>query len=377
MAKLIERMTPEQEFALVAYRQEWLDLGRSTKPIDQIEVEGAVTAIYAQIDKPKPLIVHCLSPFSMACMPSMYRAIGKMASNLEQPQLESQLWSQLGSQLESQLWSQLGSQLRSQLESQLRSQLGSQLGSQLESQLWSQLESQLWSQLGSQLESDAKNDMTYWSGMFSWYYPDWLAWIDFPARTFPEFKYNEKQYKQWQEWIALAKAVHGFLPFDGICFVSDRPNAVHVDEQGRLHCENGPAVLYADTYSYYSWHGVRIDWEKAHIIEKPETITVSEIEQEGNAEVRRVMVERFGTERYIMESGAKPVHTDITGTLYRKEQANDEPLVMVKVRNSTPEPDGSIRDYFLRVPPTIERARQGVAWTFSKEEHEYDPRVQT
>ena len=109
----------------------------------------------------------------------------------------------------------------------------------------------------------------------------------------------------------------------------------------------------------------------------PETITVSEIEVENNAEIRRMMIERYGMERYLVDSGAKEVHQDDFGILYRKEIPADESLVMVKVVNSTPEPDGSFKDYFLRVPPEMERAKQAVAWTFGKEENDYSPALQT
>ena len=85
----------------------------------------------------------------------------------------------------------------------------------------------------------------------------------------------------------------------------------------------------------------------------------------------------YGQTRYLIDSGAREIHSDDYGTLYRKEIANDEPLVMVKVVNSTPEPDGTFKDYFLRVPPTIKRAREAVAWTFDVPEEEYAPLVQT
>jgi len=39
------------------------------------------------------------------------------------------------------------------------------------------------------------------------------------------------------------------------------------------------------------------------------------------------------------------------GELYFAEVPGDEPLVMVKVMNSTLEPDGSPKPYFLRVHP--------------------------
>lgn len=50
---------------------------------------------------------------------------------------------------------------------------------------------------------------------------------------------------------------------------------------------------------------------------------------------------------------------------------------MVKVVNSTPEPDGSYKDYFLRVPPTITTAHEAVAWTFGKTAETYAPAIET
>jgi hypothetical protein len=50
---------------------------------------------------------------------------------------------------------------------------------------------------------------------------------------------------------------------------------------------------------------------------------------------------------------------------------------MVEVVNSTPEPDGSRKTYFLRVPPTIETAREAVAWTFGLGAVDYRPAVES
>jgi hypothetical protein len=343
--KKIERLTAAQERDMVSYRDEWLALGYSTKPIDLDEAASAVTAVYAQIGKPAPMVVHCTSPWQMAYMRSAYQALGKLDF--------SQLWSQLDSQLESQLWSQLWSQLDSQLESQLDSQLRSQLRSQ------------------------RVTDYCYWTGTgFGWYYAGWFAFVEFADRI--GVKYNAELFKQWKEWIALARSVHGFWAFDGICFITDRPTKIAVDDQNRLHCEDGPALEYADGYCLYSWHGVRVDWDKAHILEKPETINIKEIEKETNAEVRRVMTTRYGQERYLIDSNAKAIHCDDWGTLYKKDQGTDEPLVMVKVVNSTAEPDGTFKDYFIRVPPTMTTARGAVGWTFGYDvASEYQPVMQT
>jgi hypothetical protein len=148
---------------------------------------------------------------------------------------------------------------------------------------------------------------------------------------------------------------------------------IHKEEPRRLHNATGPAVE-SDVENLYFWHGVMVP---AFVVTRPEWITVKHIETEENAEIRRVMIERFGQSRYLTESGATEIHRDDFGTLYRKEIPGDEPLVMVKVVNSTPEPDGSFKDYFIRVNPTMKTARQAVAWTFEKEEHEYEPELQT
>lgn len=82
-------------------------------------------------------------------------------------------------------------------------------------------------------------------------------------------------------------------------------------------------------------------------------------------------------EVYLSDSGARPLHRDATGTLWRIDLAGDEPVVMVEVLNSTPEPDGTHRTYWLRVPPATRTAREGVAWTFGLGAEVYEPLRET
>jgi len=158
----------------------------------------------------------------------------------------------------------------------------------------------------------------------------------------------------------------------------------HVEGSGRgrrLHNENGPA-LRSDIENIYFWHGVMVP---AFVVTNPEWITVNHIETESNAEVRRVMIERYGQTRYLLDSGAELVHQDDWGKLYEKTIADDEPIVMVKVVNSTPEADGSYKDYFIRCHPELcplladgsfgkpqqRTARNAVASTFGMTGAEY------
>ncbi len=175
-------------------------------------------------------------------------------------------------------------------------------------------------------------------------------------------------------WNRLSQSTMGVICLDHVAFACEKPSVFLTDEGGRLHSDKGPAIVFRDGYIAHSWHGVIVD---ARIIEEPESITLAEIDNTQNAEMRRVLIERYGQSQYLQDSGAEEIHRDEYGVLYRKEIPGDEDLVMVKVVNSSPEPDGSFKDYFLRVPPDVLTAKQAVAWTFGFEADEYLPLAET
>jgi hypothetical protein len=107
------------------------------------------------------------------------------------------------------------------------------------------------------------------------------------------------------------------------------------------------------------WRGVPVD---ERIAFRPETITVAEILGERNAELRRVMLERFGLERFMRDANSTVLDQDRDAggerQLLRLTLEGDEDLVCVSV--SCP---STGRRYLLRVPPTMRTCRQAVAWT--------------
>ena len=120
------------------------------------------------------------------------------------------------------------------------------------------------------------------------------------------------------------------------------------------------ALSYSDGFKEYAWEGVLVP---STIIEEPESITVEAIESCSNIAVRRVMLEQYGVARYMIDAQVAPVQEDRFGILLRREMPGEEDLVLLKVINSTAEPDGTFREYFLRVPPHVTSAGQAVACT--------------
>jgi hypothetical protein len=189
----------------------------------------------------------------------------------------------------------------------------------------------------------------------------------------------------WDAARAAAWDANPFYPFlkiirGGGMFYWVTPEAIHVSQilafgrDSRLHRENGPAVEYRDSTGLWFWNGVQVTEQT---ILRPQTFDSKEILKEQNSEVRRVMIERFGMNRFITEAGAKVIHKHDMGALYSIELPGDPDRVLRAVRVKDPSTD---REYFLRVPPKIKRADDAVAWTFGFEldcKKEYRPQIET
>ncbi|GGX73182.1 DUF6745 domain-containing protein [Streptomyces minutiscleroticus] len=173
---------------------------------------------------------------------------------------------------------------------------------------------------------------------------------------------------------AVAREAGWWWPYEDVAVVCERPTELHRDEAGRLDRADGPALAHSDGFRLHAWHGLPVP---AELLDELGSLTPERIRAEENAELRRVMLEHYGYDRYLEESGAVPLHRDDTGVLWRVHLPGDEDVVMVEVVNSTPEPDGTSRTYWLRVPPTTRTAREGVAWTFGLSADEYEPVRQT
>jgi Domain of unknown function (DUF6745) len=159
-------------------------------------------------------------------------------------------------------------------------------------------------------------------------------------------------------------------PFERAVVACERPVGVHRDQSGRPHNPDGPALAWPDGFALHAWHGMPVP---AGLIDRLADVRLDDIRAEPNVELRRVLLERYGLDRYLREVGATRLHQDAAGTLWHAPLRDDEPLVMVEVVNATPEPDGTHRVYWLRVPPATRTAREGVAWTFGLPEDQYRP----
>lgn len=98
-------------------------------------------------------------------------------------------------------------------------------------------------------------------------------------------------------WWAYAKAA----------VISEPHNSIHRDDNGLLHCEDAMAISWVDGNGLYAIHGVTVDEQT---VLHPETFTMDDFQKQTNIEHRRIMVERYGVDKYLQACDAKPIDMD-------------------------------------------------------------------
>ncbi len=107
----------------------------------------------------------------------------------------------------------------------------------------------------------------------------------------------------------------------------------------------------------------------------PEKLTAEDIFRERNAELRRIMLNAMGNEKFLKQAGAVVIDRQDNLTLYRVEiplSLGRRPLHMIQC--VCPSTGG---EYLLHVPPGITDAREAVAWTFGETKDAYKPEIET
>ncbi len=92
-----------------------------------------------------------------------------------------------------------------------------------------------------------------------------------------------------------------------------------------------------------------------------------------NTAVRRICLEEFGYERFLLEVEHKTIDANEGCDLVRIDwHPQEEPLYLVRVKCPS---TGAF--YTLRVSPEAKTVREAVAWTFGLSEHEYQPQEES
>lgn len=429
----IDKLSAKHLRLLEKVREEWRQVGLGTGATDRAKAEAAVKEAYQAIGlKPPAIFIWLKSPWAGNAAAKILDSDIDWPYHLNNNQLEvwDAVWKQCVKQVEAaegeEKWKSVRRRLRAEadekvlaregvlLEKYVKDQFAENMGiyiwhylrkfagvsmsrrlredaeekvkkniegklsalaaEQIYHELVQPVHMQVWSFLTEPLKqripsmSGILADTQRWELNYGLHDASWLSYYDFVGRI------GVKGTEPLSGLSKLARVSGWIWAYENICIMTERPLELVRDNRFRLHAEDKMCLRYSDNWGLYAWHGVLVP---PYVILLPEPLTFDLIESEPNAEVRRVLIERFGLENYLREGKVLRIHQDKAGILYRMNLPSDEPILVVRVMNSTPEPDGTIKEYFLRVPPNMQRAKQAVAWTFGLTEEEYDPLVET
>jgi hypothetical protein len=417
----LKPVTIEQDAQAPAFAQKWLDV--LSKPIDPDAATATIIAWYQKVGYPAPKVVFVDSFWAMAIAATTIfhqsgrqpNPIPKAFSHLRQ-QLHNQLIEQLVSQSDwnsysnSPIWlarhfsatlalevffadceywgysdpapeflaTQLeqfvgylsGLLIQPPLYQWLRLANHERLLRQESAQHLNQLDRQLAQQLGMPLEQSVLEAPLG----FPLIKPMWCGHITAAAL----YDYASTIGIQFDAealflFINAAWHVSWIAPFQDICIVSDRPQLIKRDRQGRLHGVGEPAIVFPDGFGVgYFYHGIELPQYCGAV--HPNQWQAEWVLQERNAEIKRILIQEIGYARLCQELQAEeldswreytllklPIYDDFSqATQWRSPREFVEGVEATYLLKMICPSTGSI--YALRVPPSVKSAREAATW---------------
>jgi hypothetical protein len=372
MAK-INSLTPEQIARFPEFIDKWTKIGLSTEPADREAAEAGVAEAYRAANLLPPRVVWCSSPLAMGLTRALLldKKFIKNFGDSVGASVWASVWDSVGASVGASVWdsvwasvgdsvgASVGASVRNSVRDSVWDSVWDSVGASVRdsvrdsvgASVWASVRDSVWASVWASVGASVRDSVgaSVRNSGYGQHDASWVGFYDF----FSTVCGLVEQAKKISGLTTLTKSAGWYLPHEKICWISERHCVVHQDETRRIHCEDGPAIAYPDGWAIYAIHGVRVP---EYVILHPGEITVEKIDAEQNAEVRRVMIERYkfaepisGAPAFLRDADAELLDHDADhGRLLRRQISGDEPIVMVQVLNPTPEPEGPLSEMEAR-----------------------------
>jgi hypothetical protein len=356
MPEKITEMTPEQEAQLDPWAQKWIQIGLST---ERAETEKGIEAglnLYDVCDVKRPKIALAFESPYATVVGGVFAL--EILDGLGRKKNESDFKKVVGKISVGELNKRIFEQTVQQFaEKYIKTEQPASFF--LEDKTY---------KTGQKMDKEKVRQSLYNSYGGSLY----SAWPSFVTFLRDVLNWENPELENFKHYENLSRTVGWAWWHEEVFAVSDRPEQIKLDDEGRLHCEEGPAIKYRDGWGVYSWHGTKIPGEW---IENKESLTASVALTWSNIEERRCACEILGWDNILEELNAQVVDDSgdpEIGVLLECEIPEIGRERFLRVRC------GTGRQFALPVPQNMRTAKQAQAWTWNLDEDSFvKPEVRT
>jgi len=189
-----------------------------------------------------------------------------------------------------------------------------------------------------------------------WWWSSWAAWYE-ACREIRNIEVNDT----YLLFLDVCRHLPSLIPIDVHMVIVSRPIEIHTEKNENvnssnrfLHNDSGLAVKFKDGTGIWAIEGVEVDEQ---IVMSPETLSIDQINKTNNEEVRRIMIERLGWDKYAE-------CCDTIDERHNDMYAQDEELIKTpdnRHRLLCTDPSTN-RKYSLGIPRNIETTEQAQNW---------------
>lgn len=238
---IIKKLTKKQRAKFDEYVKRWTGYGTSTEPADRPRAEAAIRMMYHAVGlTPPKQIIWAGSPQSMM--------------------LAKNAWGSAGGDVGKSVGLYVRNSVCSSIIESIREGLMNNIADEFCHIIFDRVK------FGDDKALLGQNEAT------------WLSFHRFMHDEFGMVKETKHLIGFWE----LCESCGWILPFENVCFASERHDVCNLDDRGVIHSEDGPAIRYPDGFAIHAWHGVSIpsEWieDKANL-KAVDVLSVKNVEQ--------------------------------------------------------------------------------------------------
>lgn len=402
-------LTAEQLAWIPELVERWSQISNGTHT-DRLRAEQSIRQVYRAAGLEEPIhFVWVADPvealqqvWQRAPRPNLLEPgeSGRPPSSTLKFEIHARLQRQVQQILEAQVSPQVLSLLQQKIQLPLLEQSGltwrpmwNQVRIQLRSEAWvltrDQARAQTWGQPWEAWRAETRQNPLGWmvDQAMGWIWQsvqdqDWLrsieaVWVDLWQQVSEQI-YDASFRPEDGAWLALyeylwqvggvdlglltgsfeaARSCGWWWPFKYWVLVCPKPERLLRDDQGRIHAEARPAIVFSGSeFRTYAWQGVTLPERYGNL---PTARWSAEwLLQEQNAELRRVLIQGLGYGRIVQELGAQEIDRWREYQLLEIPHGVDvEPIRLLKMTCPS-----THFIHVVRVPPHLNTAKAAIQW---------------